>query len=59
MASPVRATAVVRDSCEVAPAGTHRPAPRRACVEPCDEDEEYLELEEHVEAMDCETDDEQ
>ena len=46
------------DPCELAPAGTARPAPRRACVERCDEDDEYLEWEAHEEAMDCETDDE-
>ena len=38
--------------------GSARPAPRKPCVDREEEEEDYLEWDAHVEAMDCETDDE-
>ena len=41
------------DPCELAPAGVPRSSPRRPHVERSDEEDDFLDWEEHVESMDC------
>ena len=39
------------DPCELAPAGTRKPAPRRPRVEQSEEEDEFLDWEAHHESM--------